>query len=174
MNLNSSENNCTDMVYVCAELNVSFHGSMAENPGVEGGGGGTTKICCNRLTHFHKMALRAAVQLPSELHSNPMLVYSFTYITTHINALQCVHNLSLQSNMLFPKNWPENQLSSISKDFLKQSHMTYYEAVLSPIGTCYRGFGKFYRFCENREKCASVPWWSLNFCDSINVCTMHM
>ena len=26
------------MVYVCAELNVSFHGSMAENPGEEGGG----------------------------------------------------------------------------------------------------------------------------------------
>ena len=82
----------------------------------------------------------------------------------HTNALQCVHNLSLQSNMLFP-----NQLSSIKKHFLKQSHMKlfhlrYRHAICVSVS--------FTVFVKIVRKCASVPWRSLNFSDSIEPCFM--
>ena len=84
----------------------------------------------------------------------------------HTNALQCVHNLSLQSNMLFPKSRPGNQLSSIKKHFLKQSHMKlfhlrYRHAICVSVS--------FTVFVKIVRKCASVPWRSLNFSDSIDV-----
>ena len=45
----------------------------------------------------------AAVHLPSELHSNPMLLFSFTCITTHTNALPVCSQFELAVEHAFPK-----------------------------------------------------------------------